>query len=41
MNKRRVILLGKMQENLNKGLAVIDVDGPEGFGPFANKVLAK
>ncbi len=100
MNKRKVILLGRMQENLDKGLAVIDVEGidfvtctsietlsdalkidgvdtvitgagldlslrleavrmifeasdrisvhmkdfasgPEGFGPFANKVLAK
>ena len=99
MNKRKVILLGKMQENLEKGLAIIDAEGidfitwtslqdlaealkvdgvdtvitgagldlsvrldaikmifetsdsicvhmkdfasgPEGFGPFANKVLA-
>lgn len=100
MSKRKVILLGKMQENLDKGLAVIDAEGvdfitctsiealsdalsiggvdtvitgagldlstrleavkiifqtsdgisvhmkdfasgPEGFGPFANRVLAK
>lgn len=100
MNKRKVILLGKQQENLDRGLAIIDVEeidfitctslesladalkvdgvdtvitgagldlsirldairmiyqasnsisvhmkdfasGPEGFGPFANRVLAK